>query len=135
MPDHLFGISGRPSPVFFRLAMPSARQEFKGVEPGDALTFIFRTTRFPGINATSSLFGLSTRLLSRCHQRYDGIVPEAQLGFLAQLLVAIKPHFSGRSHVKVQTLSVRKQVFFVERLCRLDLEIVKLSHGVPKIDL
>jgi hypothetical protein len=134
MPDYLFSVTGRPLTVFLHLAMPCARQQFKGVKPGDTITLVFRTARFPGINATGSLFGLSTRLLACRHQRYKGIVPKAQLGFLAQLLVTINPHLGGRSHAKVQTLAVRKQIFLVERLCRLNLEIVELSHGVPKID-
>ncbi|MDO8706444.1 MAG: hypothetical protein Q7J84_16005 [Sulfuricaulis sp.] len=134
MPDHLSGITGRPLPVFFRLAVPSTRQEFKGVEPSDTITLVIRATRFPGIYAAGPLLSLRTGLLARCHQRYDGIVPKAQFGFLAHLLVTINPYLGGRSHAKVQTLAVRKQIFFFERLCRLDLEVVELSHGVPKID-
>lgn len=114
--------------------MPCAWQQFKGVELGDTITLIVRTARFYGINATGSFFGLSVRLLACRHQRYKGIVPKAQLCFLAQLLVAVNPNLGGWSHTKVQTLAIRKQIFFVERLCRLNLEIVELSHGVPKID-
>jgi hypothetical protein len=40
--------------------------------------------------------------------------------------------YAGRPHAKVQALPVGKQIFLVARLCRLDLKLVELSHGVPK---
>jgi hypothetical protein len=59
-------------------------------------------------------------------------VPEAELGLFARLFIAIDPDLGGRSHAKVQALSIGEQILFVQRLRRPDLKVVKLSHGVPK---
>jgi hypothetical protein len=49
------------------------------------------------------------------------------------ILVCIR--WYAAADAKVQALPVRKHVFLVARLSRLDLKIVELSHGVPKTRL
>ncbi len=132
MPHHLPGIADRPLAILLRLGMPGARRQLEGVEARYALALLFFATRLPGVDAARPLLRFGSRLLARRRQRDHGVVPEAQLGFLARLLVSIDPYLAARPHTKVQPLAVCQQIFLVTRLRRLDRKVVELSHGVPK---
>lgn len=86
------------------------------------------------INWRASRLGLGTRLPARRRKRHHRVVPDAELGLLGMPLVAINPRLAGWPHAKVETVAVRQQIFLGTRRCRLDLKLVELPHGVPKID-
>lgn len=114
--------------------MPDASGPFKCIEAGDAIAFFLHAPSLTGIDTIGALFSFGTRLLTRRRKRHHRVVPDAELGLLAVLLVAIDPHLAGRPHAKVETITVRQQIFLVARRCRLDQKLVELPHGVPKID-
>jgi len=134
MAHHLLCIAIRPFAIFLRLGMPGACGQLKGVEARNTLALLSHATGLPRVYALGTSFGLAAGLLAGPSKRNHRVVAQAQLGFFAELLVAVHPHLAGRSHAKVKTLAVRQQIFPVTRRCRLDLKLVELPHGVPKND-
>ena len=77
--NHLRRVPGRPLMILLGPLMPRAGHQLEGVQPCDALAFLFNTPRIRGIDSESPLLRLGPGLLSGCRKRHLGVRPEAQL--------------------------------------------------------